>query len=107
MIDVHNHLLPGLDDGSRDMAETLAMCKVAAQDGIKVIVATPHCSDAPPRSFPQEVDTVVAKVNERISARGLPLRIVPGMEVRISPHLPEPRKVRTCRISPRLRSGRL
>ena len=35
MIDTHNHLLPGLDDGAKDIEETLKMCRMAADDGIQ------------------------------------------------------------------------
>ncbi len=42
MIDLHCHILPGLDDGPSSMQEALAMCRIAAEDGIRTIVATPH-----------------------------------------------------------------
>lgn len=42
MIDIHVHLLPGVDDGPADLAEATAMCALAATDGIDVAVATPH-----------------------------------------------------------------
>jgi protein-tyrosine phosphatase len=42
MIDVHSHVLPGLDDGARDWETALKMCRQAEKDGIKGLVATPH-----------------------------------------------------------------
>jgi len=45
MIDIHSHLLPGLDDGSKSWDMTLKMCHFAIQDGIMHIVATPHADD--------------------------------------------------------------
>ena len=42
MIDAHCHILPGLDDGPSDMDESLAMLRMAADDGIRTVVATPH-----------------------------------------------------------------
>lgn len=42
MIDLHSHLLPGVDDGATDLQESLAMCRMAAADGCSAIVATPH-----------------------------------------------------------------
>ena len=42
MIDIHCHLLPGVDDGAVDLGESLAMCRMAAQDGCTAMVATPH-----------------------------------------------------------------
>ena len=42
MIDLHSHILPGLDDGARDMADSIAMARQAEADGIGVVCATPH-----------------------------------------------------------------
>src|SRR6516164_7089374 len=43
MVDIHCHILPGIDDGSESWEMTTAMCRMAARDGITHIVATPHC----------------------------------------------------------------
>ena len=45
MIDIHSHILPNLDDGSKSWDMTLEMCRLALQDGITHIVATPHADD--------------------------------------------------------------
>jgi protein-tyrosine phosphatase len=45
MIDIHSHILPGLDDGSKSWDMTLEMCRLAIEDGITHIVATPHADD--------------------------------------------------------------
>jgi protein-tyrosine phosphatase len=45
MVDIHCHILPGIDDGPRSWDVTAEMCRVAAVDGITHIVATPHCND--------------------------------------------------------------
>jgi protein-tyrosine phosphatase len=42
MIDIHCHILPGLDDGPPTIEESLLMCRIAADDGITAVVATPH-----------------------------------------------------------------
>ncbi len=88
MIDTHNHLLPGIDDGATDVEETLKMCRMAAEDGIRVIVATPHSFDG---KFVNQVDTIkllVRDLNKELSLIGLDLTIMPGMEVRITGDLP-------------------
>ncbi len=45
MVDIHSHILPGVDDGSKSWEMTLAMCEMAAADGITHMVATPHSDD--------------------------------------------------------------
>ena len=42
MVDVHAHILPGVDDGSRDMEETLAMLQKVYENGVRHVIATPH-----------------------------------------------------------------
>ena len=42
MIDIHTHILPGIDDGAKDLTESLALLKLAESDGITHMVATPH-----------------------------------------------------------------
>ena len=50
MIDLHCHLLPGIDDGPRDMDEMVELARAAAADGFETIAATPHLrSDHPKR----------------------------------------------------------
>ena len=44
MVDLHHHLLPGLDDGAPDLATTLKMARMAAEDGITHVVCTPHAN---------------------------------------------------------------
>ena len=44
MIDLHCHLLPGIDDGARDLDDTIAMARAALDGGVQAIVATPHVS---------------------------------------------------------------
>ena len=58
-IDIHSHILPGLDDGSKNMEMTLAMLRLAGEEGIGTIYATPHC-------MPGKGHPTLAKVEERI-----------------------------------------
>ena len=46
MIDLHTHILPGIDDGAEEMAESLAMADLALEGGTNIIVATPHSNQA-------------------------------------------------------------
>lgn len=54
MIDIHSHILPGLDDGARTLEESLAMLRLAVESGTTEIVATPHISP----DFPNTVDAI-------------------------------------------------
>ena len=42
MIDIHSHILPGMDDGSSSIEESLAMARESARQGVRLIAATPH-----------------------------------------------------------------
>ena len=44
MIDIHAHILPGIDDGAEDVYDTLEMARMAADSGVDKIIATPHCN---------------------------------------------------------------
>ena len=45
MIDLHSHILPGLDDGAQSLQDSLAMACMAVDSGVSAMVATPHCAD--------------------------------------------------------------
>jgi len=61
MIDLHTHILSGLDDGARTIGESLRMCQIAYRDGIKTIVATPHTLDG---RYQNDRSRILAKVQE-------------------------------------------
>jgi len=61
MIDLHNHLLPGLDDGAKDIEESVKMCSISYKDGVRTIVATPHTLNG---VYLNNRDTILIKVNE-------------------------------------------
>lgn len=79
MIDIHSHIIPGVDDGSPDMRTTLDMAVIATGDGIRTLAATPHIqSDA---LSPSMIMEKVAALNERFIETGIPLTVVTGGEV--------------------------
>lgn len=77
MIDLHCHILPGLDDGSGSIEESLEMARVAAEEGVRTIVATPHCLIGGAR----DVKTGVMLLRELLQEEDIPLRLYPGMEI--------------------------
>ncbi len=79
MIDIHSHIIPGVDDGSQDMRTTMDMAVIAAGDGIRTIAATPHIqSDV---LTPTMIMEKVTALNERLAETGIPLTVVTGGEV--------------------------
>jgi protein-tyrosine phosphatase len=80
MIDVHCHILPGIDDGAVDMADSVAMARVAAADGIRAICATPHIRhDHDVRIG--ELAGRVAELNRTLDQESVPVAILPGGEL--------------------------
>lgn len=83
MIDIHCHILPELDDGARDLSDSLAMARAAAAEGINGIIATPHYNTKyvnPRRKVLESVDAL----NTALGNAGISLEIFPGQEPRIS-----------------------
>lgn len=83
MVDLHTHILPGLDDGSPDLEESLAMAELAVEGGVHTLAATPHSNQ---RGRFENYNSVrlrrILEEFQRIVAdRDLPLRILPGMEI--------------------------
>lgn len=78
--ELHFHLLPGVDDGPRTMDETIALARVAAAEGTRTIVATPHILRKVPidvRSLPGSV----AQVQAALCDAGVPIRVLCGAEL--------------------------
>ena len=79
MIDIHHHCLPGVDDGPRDWDEAVALCQMAAADGITTIVATPHVLRGRwQNTSPAVLEQLAADLRERINNSP---RIILGSEV--------------------------
>lgn len=87
MIDIHCHILPGIDDGPGTMDESLEMCRIAASDGIKTIVATPHFNPGLYEPHSAEVFKLINALQTRVKEEGFDLRILPGADVTIAPGL--------------------
>lgn len=80
MIDLHSHILPGIDDGAGDVSDSIAMARQAAADGIEAICATPHIRhDHDVRIG--ELQGRVAALNEELEAEEVQVRVLAGGEV--------------------------
>ncbi len=90
MIDLHAHILPGLDDGARDLYDALEMADLAVQSGVEAIVATPHCQEGIFDNFRSErLDMHFAYLRSELEKARIPLAILKGMEVFASEDLPK------------------
>jgi protein-tyrosine phosphatase len=91
MVDLHSHILYGLDDGAATLEEALAMCRMAAADGIRVLAATPHSpASGASRSYdPALIRERIAELRAALSAEGTTLEIVAGTEIRYDADLVE------------------
>lgn len=91
MIDIHAHILPGIDDGAVDLETTLEMAEIAAASGVQYLVATPHCNI--PNMFDNYKDDHLIKayleVRKAVEEAKIPIQIVPGMEVYATDELPK------------------
>lgn len=94
MIDLHAHILPGLDDGPQDWDEALAMARAAAADGLTGMVATPHLFEhrgvyQGEMNRPGRILPVVREFRERLAEAGIDLEIYPGCEAPLFVELPK------------------
>jgi len=79
MIDLHCHILPGVDDGAADIEEAVRMAELAAGDTIHTIVATPHVTH-PSAEAVLRIEEVVRELNAILVAKSVPVTIVAGAE---------------------------
>jgi protein-tyrosine phosphatase len=86
VIDLHAHILPGLDHGPGDWAEALEMCRIAVADGTTTLAATPHVSEVFPNS-PQRIAAAIDELRLRLEGAGIPLTVVAGGDYHIRPDL--------------------
>lgn len=84
MIDLHCHILPGIDDGAKTIDDSLDMARMAVKQGITHILCTPHHNNGKYDNPASQVITQVAGLQEELDQRNIPLTLYEGQEVRIS-----------------------
>src|ERR1039457_237247 len=80
MIDLHCHVLPGIDDGPETIEGSLELARAAVATGTRVLLATPHVS----WSYPNDAETIASLVDElnaRLTAEGIALEVRAGAEL--------------------------
>lgn len=87
MIDLHCHVLPGIDDGSRLLQETLDMARTAVKNNIDTIVATPHTLNGFFINKWENVVSLTATVQKALDAEDIAVTLYPAMEAQVCPEL--------------------
>lgn len=82
LIDIHSHILSGVDDGAQTIEDSLAMARAAVQEGIRTIIATPHLN-ASYQNYKDDIKAKVEQLQDRLNKEQIPLTVLPGQEVRI------------------------
>jgi protein-tyrosine phosphatase len=87
MIDLHSHVLPGLDDGAKNMDDALEMCRIAQADGIHTLVASPHCRNGVYHNDQTKILAPLESLKEALLRERISLKLLPGVEILIHPEL--------------------
>lgn len=87
MIDLHCHILPGIDDGAPDLDTSLQMARMAVADGITVTACTPHMMPGYYENTSDGVRAAVVALQAELDKADIPLRLVTGADVHLVPGL--------------------
>ncbi len=88
MIDLHCHILPGIDDGPKTLKESLEIARIFEEAGYSHVVATPHA--VPGTTWmpkPGEIRDLLAELKHAIAKEGTRLKVLPGMEIALDPQI--------------------
>jgi protein-tyrosine phosphatase len=87
LIDIHCHLLAGLDDGPQTMADAVAMCRMAYDDGVRMMAATAHQNEEWPANTPDRIRAAAGTLAAALKAANVPLAVFPSAEVMVQPEI--------------------
>lgn len=88
MIDLHCHILPGIDDGPETIDEAVEMCRIAHADGIRTIVATPHFRPGRYERSEEAVSNALERLRSEVARCKIDIMILAGADVTVTPELP-------------------
>ena len=80
-IDIHCHILPGIDDGAHSLEESIAMAKKAVEDGVRAVIATPHQKPDRRCEGSESVQKRTEQLQKVLDGLQVPLKLYPGGEV--------------------------
>ena len=83
-IDIHSHIIPGVDDGSPDLETSLGLLRMAAENGTTDIIATPHVIDVSTTLTWDAIRRYVEALQKEADDRGIPIKIHPGAETELN-----------------------
>ena len=91
MIDIHAHILPGIDDGAQELDSALEMAALAVESGVTILAATPHCVEFShqPNLWGPELMESIRNFQTELNAACIELTIVPGMEIFGTENVPQ------------------
>ncbi|MBK3494244.1 hypothetical protein JFL43_05110 [Viridibacillus sp. YIM B01967] len=89
LVDIHNHILPGLDDGAKSMEEAMLLATNAVANGMTHIIATPHHHNGKYMNASSVVEDAVVNFNKELSEKAIPLQILPGQEIHLYNSIPQ------------------
>lgn len=87
MIDIHSHLLPGIDDGSETLDEAIEIARKAFNDGTETIVASPHTLNGLYRNDKNEILREVKNFKQTLKENAILLDVLPGADIALTPEL--------------------
>jgi protein-tyrosine phosphatase len=85
MIDLHSHILPGIDDGAKNLAMSLAMARIAVDDGITTMACTPHIYPGMYMNDAHGISLAKDALQEHINQAGISLHLTTGADVHLVP----------------------
>lgn len=87
MIDLHCHMLPAIDDGAGDVETSLAMARMAVEDGIRITACTPHIMPGVYENRGPDIRAAIDRLQKVLDESDIPLKLVTGADVHIAPDL--------------------
>lgn len=86
-IDIHVHILPGMDDGPSTLRESLEMASIAVENGTRIMIATPHCLNGIYVNWRKDILSACRELNFALKKHNILLSVLPGSEVRLDPEI--------------------
>ncbi|HBA69427.1 MAG TPA: hypothetical protein DCZ40_08740 [Lachnospiraceae bacterium] len=79
-IDIHSHILPGIDDGAKNFEMSMEMLRIAEKSGIRSIILTPHHKPMRRNAGPESIKELMGQLNEAMHREGMDIRLYAGNE---------------------------